>query len=350
MAKLDPFYMREITPETIDLFVNREAELEDVISMLSGEEYAAVPVFGDVGTGKTSFLNVVKHRLEEEGVRVMMVTAEDIFKERITNRGEYVRRNGYTRSGEPIDVLLVDDIEKLDEKEAYDAYRKLLGMSKDVNIAFTGREDWGKDVMKIIDWLSTGGDVYLELRPEDMAYFLGERFKRLGIENRFDRDALLLTAERAKNNLRYFFRYCSRAYHLQKEGKITVDVMKDTILEIDLKQIARMEDMERNILRLLISQGEMTNQELMNSLKKMMSYKDLNYYKARNFLESVGFIRIRTEGRNAYISDIYHALQIDILEKMLDNPQFYARTIRGKYATHMRQEEKESELMFSSAG
>ena len=331
MAKLDPFYMREITPETIDLFVKREEEMGDVISMLSGEEYAAVPVLGDVGTGKTSFLNVVRYRLEEEGIRVMMVTAEDILQDRITKRGEYVKRDGYTRSGEPMDVLLVDDIEKLDEKEAYEVYRKLLGMSKDVNIAFTGREDWRKDIMKIIDWLSTGGDVYLELRPEDMAYFLEERFKRMEMEHRFEKDALLLAVERAKNNLRYFFRYCSRAYHLQRKGRITVDVMKDTILEIDLKQIARMGETEKNILRSLISQGEMTNQELMDALKKMMSYKNLNYYKARDFLESAGFIRIRTEGRRAYISDIYRTLQIEISEKMTDNPQHYARTIQRKY-------------------
>lgn len=55
MAKMDPFYMREITPETIDLFVDRESELEDVISMLSGEEYAALPVLGDVGKVKRVF-------------------------------------------------------------------------------------------------------------------------------------------------------------------------------------------------------------------------------------------------------------------------------------------------------
>ncbi len=331
MAKMDPFYMREITPETIDLFVDRESELEDVISMLSGEEYAAVPVLGDVGTGKTSFLNVVKYRLEEKGIKVMMVTAEDILKERITKSGEYVKRDGYTRSGEPMDVLLVDDIEKLDEKEAYDVYRKLLGMSKDVNIAFTGREDWGKEVMKIIDWLSTGGDVYLELRPEDMAYFLEERFKKLEMENGFEKDALLLAANRAKNNLRYFFRYCSRAYHLQREGRITVDVMKDTVLEIDLKQIARMGETEKKILRLLISQGEMTNQELMDALKKMMRYKNSNYYKARDFLEEGGFIMVGTEGRIAHVSDVYHTLNIEITDGMIDNSHLFARRIMGKF-------------------
>lgn len=261
----------------------------------------------------------------------MMVTAEDILQDRITKRGEYVKRDGYTRSGESMEVLLVDYIEKLDEKEAYEVYRELLGMSKEVNIAFTGREDWGKDVMKIIDWLSTGGDVYLELRPEDMAYFLEERFKRLGMENRFDKDALLLAAKRAKNNLRYFFLYCSRAYHLQREGRITVDVMKDTVLEIDLKQIARMGETERNILRLLISQGEMTNQELMNALKKMMSYKNSNYYKVRDFLEEGGFITIRTEGRRAYVSEVYHTLNIEITDVIVDDPHLFARRIMSKF-------------------
>ena len=325
------FYIGEITTETKDLFVNRESDIEYVLRTLKRATHTAISVRGEIGTGKTSFLNVLSYYLNNEGISVRKVTAEDILSGKVSKRGEYVERDGYTRSGERVKVYLVDDVEKLDDKRAMEVYRKLMDIRENVSVVFTSRISWSEEVEETIKLLSRGMPVDMRITPEMMIYFLDERFKRLGIENRFEREALLLAGERANQNLRDFFRYAGRAYEFKEKGKITVETMKDAILAEDLSYYASMREMERIILRTLITHGEMTNQELMKSVKEIMGYRDKKYYKARDFLEQGGYIRVNRAGKKIVIKDIYHILQIEVTEDMLDNPQFYARKLRDEY-------------------
>ncbi len=332
MAEINPYAIEEITPDKAELFINREGELRYVIDSLINERYVAIPVLGDIGTGKTSFLNMVKYELEKEGIRAKIISADDILQNRVTENGFMIVRDGTTRSDERWDVLLVDNIEKLGEKEAMEVYRTMLKMRSNVKMLFTGREDWSKDIKEVINWLSTDLAIDVKATPEDMAYFMEERLKRAGVENRFDKEALILAGERANQNLREFFKYCRLSARLKREGEITREVMKDIIIAEDLSQISMMDDLTKGIVISLIMQGEMTNQKLMKSLKEMLGgFKDSRYYEAREYLRKKGFIKVENEGFRVILKDVYRALGIEISKEMMRNPGLYVRKIRDKY-------------------
>lgn len=342
MKEIDPFYIGEITPDKEILFVNRKGELDDTLDMIFTGIRVAIPVVGDIGTGKTSFLNMVRYQLEKRNIRVLVVDAEDILRGKISKGGILVERDGTLRSESRYEVMIVDNIEKLNNKDAINVYQTLLEIANSVKIVFTASEEWleeerveeKKKIGKLIRLLSTerGSFIYMDLTPERMAYFLEERFRNLGKENRFNRDALLLAGERANKNLRVFFQYCRAAHRLKKEGKITVEVMKDAILAEDLGLIKSMGEISKGILRILMREGEMTNQDLMKSLKELVGdFGEHTYYDMRRELEREGFIRVERRGKKAIISDIYHLLNIDIKEEMLDEPLVYRMKIRDSY-------------------
>ena len=332
MAEINPYAIEEITPEKAELFVNREGELRYVIDSLINERYVAIPVLGDIGTGKTSFLNMVKYELEKKGIRAKIISADDILQNRVTEDDVIIVRDGTTRPNERWDVLLVDNIEKLGEKEAMEVYRTMLKMRSNVKMLFTGREDWGKDINDLIGWLSTDLEVNLKATPEDMAYFMEERLKRAGVENRFEKEAFILAGKRANQNLREFFKYCRLSARLKREGEITREVMKDIIIAEDLSQISMMDDLTKGIVISLIMQGEMTNQKLMKSLKEMLGgFKDMRYYEAREYLRKKGFIMVENYGFRVILKDVYRILGIKISKEMLRNPGLYVRKIRDKY-------------------
>ena len=352
----DPFYIGEITPDKRMLFVNRESDLNLVLYGLSGNLPVAIPVIGDIGTGKTSFLNIIQYYLEVQGIKSKVIKAKDVLEGAISKDGKVIERNGVTRAERVVDVLLVDDIEKLDESKAIEIYRNLEVLTNRMKVVFTCRREWlaeeKKIIRDVIRWLSTvrGSYIYLDLTPDEMAYFIEERFRRLkdkGYENRFDHEALILAAKRANKNLRTFFQYCRVAYLLRREGKITVEVMKDIILEEDLGIIEGMGEIEKNILRILITEGEKSNTELKAALREIMEegFRNDTYYNVRRDLERDGFIKVGRVGKRTIIKDVYRDFHIEITAEMIDKAGFYARKIRDFY---MR--DRTQELMFSSGG
>ncbi len=190
----------------------------------------------------------------------------------------------------------------------------------------------------------------LGFSPLDLIKFLEERLKRLNVENRFEKDALELASERALHrNLYRFFRYCGlSATTFEKDGEITREIMKDSIVYLDLgdileMKISREEDMKWYILYYVVLNRRMSNGKLMEELRNTTSFSNDSYYRARHELEENGFIRVEREGRETVIMENYSSLGIEIDADMIENPEIYREKILAKY---LQKEMEEFDLGF----
>jgi len=358
MEEYNPYYLEPITAETLRYFVNRERELEKALYPLRHGGYRSVPVIGSTGTGKTSFLNVLKYHLEKDGRgNVLIISALDII-EGVEPKWENGMITTYTRGGgfremQKARYLFIDDIDKLDDDKALEVYEKLIKIAgKNFGMAYVDRKNRDEKVKKVRGLIPTERPIYMDLKPEEMVSYLNERFRRGAVENRFEDRALYLAAEKANRNLRSFFKYSYHASQLVREGEITEEMMKDSILLDDLSIVADMDEFQVELLHIVVEEGSITNGELIDRLKERMGeFRLKKYYDARRYLEENGFLRVEWRGKNVVIRSFHRELGIELTPEMVEDPLTYISRIERKYAYMMeREEEKESELMFSSGG
>ena len=340
MEDYDPYYLFPLSADTLKYFVNREREMEKAIKPLRLGGYRSVPVIGSTGTGKTSFLNVLKHNLEKEGRgNVLIISALEII-EGVEPKWEnsIIIEYGKNTPKKPEGMqkaryLFIDDIDKLDDEKALEVYEKLIKIvGKNFGMAYVDRKNRDEKVKKVRGLIPTERPIYMDLKPEQMVSYLRERFRRGEVKNRFEDRTLYLAAEKANKNLRSFFKYSYHASQLIERGIITEEMMRDSILLDDLSIVADMDEFQVEMLHIVVEEDGITNGELINKLRERMGeFRLKRYYDARRYLEENGFLRIEWKGKNVVIRSFHKELGIELTAEMVENPLAGMERIRIKY-------------------
>ena len=108
-----------------------------------GKRYNPLAIYGGVGLGKTHLLQAIGHACQQQGLRVLYVTAEAFTNETITairGRKTEALRQRYRH----VDVLLVDDLEfmigkKRTEEEFFHTFNTITGKGGQVVVTLNKR-------------------------------------------------------------------------------------------------------------------------------------------------------------------------------------------------------------------
>ncbi len=137
-----------------------------------GKRYNPLVIYGDVGLGKTHLLQAIGHACQQQGLRVLYVTAEAFTNETVAAiRGR--KTEALRRRYRHVDVLLVDDLEfmigkKHTEEEFFHTFNTITGKGGQVVVTLSKRP---RDLRKLDERLRSRleGGLVVDLQAPSQA-------------------------------------------------------------------------------------------------------------------------------------------------------------------------------------
>lgn len=293
--EVSPFYLYPIEKKYLEkLFINRETELKFLRSLFQSPhtQYSEIcSVIGDIGEGKSSTLNYALKIAEEEGFNV----AYSNDKEELT--GEMVEES---------EVLILDDMDKLNDEEAEDFYRKAERLIKESQIIiFSDTNKRDSETLKLRDF-TVSQDIILPkfLTTDEFITLLEQRMKNClasgsSFEFPFKDKSIEMASLRAGSNLRSFLKYTNSAWNISEGKKVDEDIMEEGISLVDRNIIDRL---DRNSLKLLWAT---TGSELNKSYAAEICGMDRSTLDRKIEGPLREMIDTQKEGREVYLISIY---------------------------------------------
>jgi len=328
----DPFYLYPLDGEGLKYFVGRDREIDYVMKINRLYNGMVVPVIGGIGSGKTSFLNAVKHLYVKRTGRSESV--------------EYIRArdfmNEYKPSGD-VEVLLIDNVGDLPDADAITFYNRVYDFASKtlVNIIFTDKPDRSREAQKLREWVSTGRKLWMDWTDKEIVKNMKKRLEIGGIGDVFTDESLRTIAVRTGSNLREFLKYAREIYlEYGETKKITKEDAAKVIIEIDREDIERMDEVSKAVIKVLSEKVQVGHSGGLNAkMLKMYVDEELNrtistptLYESLKRLAEDRFILSRRSGRETLYSTIYDEMGISLSKEKCQH------------------QEKDSGLMFSSGG
>jgi chromosomal replication initiator protein len=230
---------------TFDTFVignsNRFAHAASLaVAEAPGKAYNPLFIYGGVGLGKTHLMHAIGHRILESnpGIRLMYVTSEKFTNELINSikddRNE-VFRNKYRN----IDVLLIDDIQFIANKERtqeefFHTFNTLYETNHQIIIS---SDRPPKDIPTLEDRLRSRFEwgLLADIQPPDLETRIAILRKKADMENiKVADDILLFIAQQIQSNIRELEGALVKimAYASLNERNIDIDVAGDVLKDI----------------------------------------------------------------------------------------------------------------------
>ncbi len=312
--EVDPFYLYPIGEQlTDDLFIDRETEIELARSTIEPgfkKHKDICAVLGGIGVGKSSFLNMIHKIAKDMNKKSFLTNNIDKFR----RESEKIQKNN--------DIIIVDDVDKMDDKGAKTFYDLCESILVDEGVIFfADTHERGSDIINRRNFTVSQFIILpRELSAERLRFFLEERMKRCVIDEfefPFEKKSLEMASIRSSGNLRNFLSYTKNGwkFYNSREGKkVTKEDMKEGIINvdssllggtdlIDLKIIwySTLSDMNR---KYLAHQCDIDSKTLDRRIKKLSE-----------------FIIQKRSGKEIDIQSIYRFLEegTEILERIFGN-------------------------------
>ncbi len=171
-----------------------------------GERYNPLVIHGDVGLGKTHLLQAVGHALQEEGRRVLYVTAEAFTNEAIAAMRSH-KTEALRQRYRHVDVLLVDDLEfmlgkKRTEEEFLHTFNTITAKGGQVVVTLSKHPDALKKIDERLRSRLKGGVIADLQAPSAEARAAIVRAKAHDQNVTLPEDVVRLLAEKVNGNIR----------------------------------------------------------------------------------------------------------------------------------------------------
>ncbi len=310
--EIDPFYLYPVDEEVIDrLFINRDKEIELARTTLEPgfKKYKEVcAVVGGIGVGKSSFINMInKMAIDMEKKTIL---ENDLDK--VKSRSDEILKDS--------DVLLIDDVDKIDDEDARDFYGLCESILEDDGVIFFA-DTHGRDPETVKRRSFTVSQFIMlpqELTNERLSFFLEERMRRCVIDESefvlpFTDASLKMASIRSAGNLRNFLNYAKNGWKFfkGKEGeKVTKDDMKEGIITVDTSLLSGNDLIDFKIIW-YSSVGEMNRSYLAHQC-------DIDSKTLDRRLEGLSEIVTKKRvGKEVHIQSVYRRL--DAGEEILEN-------------------------------
>ncbi len=309
--KTDPFYLYPIKESLIDrLFIDRENECQMIGAILETDFKEICPVIGGIGTGKSSTAIYTYREAKKLDKNVKMINGLDNFDDLMVNEvGD-------------LDVIIVDDVDKVSDERAAKFYKKLESVIKeDITIFYTDTYKRDKNTSDLREFTASQ---YItlprRLNKGDLNELLMGRMKNCSKEKDFDYpfkdEAIRMASIRSGGNIRRFFTYTKHAWTIYKgKNKKVLDVsdMKQGIINVDRAVLGSLDLTDLKIIwystigkpnkTFLAHQSNIHPKTLDNRIKEDLS----------------GLVTQVREGKDVHVYSIYSKLADgkEILEKIL---------------------------------
>ena len=300
--------------DSIDtLFVNREQDLNFVLSWILPATKKVIGVFGSRGSGKTTFLNAIERYYERTTRQEFAISHLDA--EEVVNKGGIMECLHDDIS--KIKIIMIDNGADLSDEDALKMYKHIYNVvvKHKVNVIFTDKPKRGNRVVNKRDWLCNF-ETNMNLDIDGIKRVLKERLEKGGVGELFTDEAMEILSLRAGWNLRNLFKYAEGAYHhTKKEKGITTDEVREIIKIIDERKIRGMNELPKIMLLVLIEHPWVNVKEFTMHMKKELNRDTLNMrevYEALDVLASGGYLIHRKVGREKRLATIYEKIGIRI--------------------------------------
>ncbi len=245
----DPFVLDPVREDQIDLlFIDRKEEIEEIKVLLTPDfekKKVVTPIIGGIGTGKSSLLIHVKAIAKEFELNTILLKN---YKEFMGKEKKEIREK---------DVVLIDNIDKLNNEKAYDFYTDLESLFESGGIVFfsdTYQRD--KETANLREF-STSDLITLpqSLNKKELGMFLKRRMEKTVLDEDFtfpfEDKTIELASIRSLGNLRKFFKYTNKAWTIfrtkDKDNVEKKDMMR-AIMKVDRAEIGRLDPTSLDIL------------------------------------------------------------------------------------------------------
>ena len=213
--------------------------------------YNPLFIYGRVGLGKTHLMQAICHRMRQKNAHTRFYfTPSEKFTNELINAIQHRSTQAFRDKFRNVDVLLIDDIHFIANKEAtqeefFHTFNALYDNHKQI-ILSSDRPP--KEIQKLEERLVSrfGWGLVADIQPPDLETRIAILRKKIENETiSIPDDVLFLIAETIKTNIRELEGALVRviAYSLLEEKKITLEMAK-TVLKDLLKEASRQVSME----------------------------------------------------------------------------------------------------------
>jgi len=280
----DPFFLNPIgeSEEEQKGFINRDDEKES-IKRFTERKVGSMIVISDIGLGKSSLLSIASGYGREIGKFVININGS-----RYPNRAEFNRKLieelknivpieinlddiSNLRTGDAEIIIISDDLDKLDEFHFVKFMDEVISPLSDILFLTTAQRIHLSDI-KIASKLNKTCDYPLLIDPIDSVEKLREFVDgRIGAYSKgkpkikIEDNIMEIILDRTQGNLRETFRILSKLI----EGEITKSNLVKTIKALDKWKIQSLDEINKKILDVLLTKGELEAKEIVKYLKEL---------------------------------------------------------------------------------
>ncbi len=319
--KTDPFYLYPIQESHIDtLFINREKECDMIISILKTEFNEICSIIGGIGTGKSSTAIYAYNRAKRLGKEVVLL-------DNVTEYEKTVKKG----MGD-IDVIIIDDIDKVGDEKASEFYKSLESIFKE-NITIFYTDTYQRD-RKTSDLREFTASQYItlprKLGKDSLNTLLKGRMINCVINDDFNYPfsdkAIEMASIRSLGNIPRFFTYAKHAWTIYRgKNKKILDEedIKEGIINVDRATLGRLDMTDLRII---------WNCTFGNPNKTLLAHQSDIHPKTldNRIIEDLsGLITQVRDGQEVYVSSIYTKLPggKGILEQILKDLERYDEVV-----------------------
>ncbi|MFO8109805.1 MAG: hypothetical protein R6U17_04710, partial [Thermoplasmata archaeon] len=296
--------------------IDREKECQMIKAILETDFKEICPLIGGIGTGKSSTAIYTYREAKKLDKNVKLINGLDDFEDLVENEvGD-------------IDVIIVDDVDKVSDERAAKFYKKLESViQEDVTIFYTDTYKRDKNTSDLREFTASQ---YItlprRLNKDNLNELLIGRMKNCSEENDFDYpfkdEAIQMASIRSGGNIRRFFTYTKHAWTIYKgKNKKLLDEsdMKHGMINVDRAVLGSLDPTDLKIVwystigkpnkTLLAHQSDIHPKTLDNRIKEDLS----------------GLVTQVREGQEVYVYSIYSKLSDGkkILEKILKDLEHF---------------------------
>lgn len=299
--KKDPFYLYPLKDDMLGThFVDRDEEIKIARGILQTQYEETVEicaVVGGIGVGKSSMLNYIGRLAEEMEYEVDHVDSFEGYSN--LPKGVRSKRN----------VLLIDDIDKIEDERAYEFFSRL-GMDPLERriIFFTDTYDRSGAALHLRNHtVSHNISLPQRLGKDRLRFFLEERMKRCltrgsAYKFPFNEKALEMASIRSRGNLRRFLNYAKHGWMVATGGgrdSVKPEELRVGMISIDRALLGGCDAIDMKILW-YSTVGEMNKAYL--SHKCGIDSKTMENRIAERIQE---FMEVKRSGKEVLLSSIY---------------------------------------------
>ncbi|HEX8152499.1 MAG TPA: chromosomal replication initiator protein DnaA, partial [Thermoanaerobaculia bacterium] len=331
-ARLNPKY-------SFETFVigssNRFAHAAAVaVAEAPAKAYNPLFVYGESGLGKTHLLHAIGHYAQHlfDGPRVRYVSSEE-FTNDFINSIRDDKAGAFQRRYRDVDVLLVDDIQFLENKERtqeefFHTFNALYEAQK--QIVFTSDRP-PKEIPTLEERLRSRFEwgLIADIQPPDLETKVAI-LKKKAEEKRLDlpHDVALFIAERVRSNIRELEGHLNRvtAFASLTGNRLNIDLAREALKDLLSKENKPITGTE--ILRMVAAHygTTVTNLKSKTNAQTVVFPRQVAMYMLKE-LTDMSYPEIGKLFNNKHHSTVMHS--VEKIESLIENDQQFARTIAG---------------------